>query len=321
MSTSSQTETLTHSEAAAGRRDLYALLSRLFLKGATPDLKPYLDAMPGLPAVPAAADDAAAEHTALFGFHLVAHASVFLDASGLLGGPVTERSAVDYLRAGFSPPDEPDHIGSQLAFLSFLLEAERAAWDAGDKVTATLQQQRQRYFLLNAVAPWLPPLIAALRMQPNRFYAAVADLTWQALDDHLAALPGATPPPPELPPPPALLDDPATGLKEIANFLTTPPHSGFWFGRSDIMRLGRTLDLPHGFGGRATLLTNLWRTAAQYEQGPALIDALRRFAAECDAAYAGLGDAGALGPAVTAWRQRTSATAAVIAGMAAQVGT
>ena len=108
---------LTPSQLALARSRTYDLLGRLALGGLTAEQLPYVEAIPELAAtLPARfeADEAAADHQQIFGFNVYPHESIFLDPTGLLGGPVAETVLLDYRQAGFPEQidsDMADHLG------------------------------------------------------------------------------------------------------------------------------------------------------------------------------------------------------------------
>jgi hypothetical protein len=73
---------------------------------------------------------------------------------------------------------------------------------------------------------------------------------------------------------PDILRDQNTGLKEIAEFLLTPVHSGVFLSRDDLGSLARQLGLPRGFGNRQQIMLNLTRSAVQFNQLPDLLIAV-----------------------------------------------
>jgi hypothetical protein len=56
--------------------------------------------------------------------------------------------------------------------------------------------------------------------------------------------------------------------------LLTPVLSGLYLSRSDITRLARSLNLPHGFGDRHQMLQTLFQSAEQYDAAPQLLTTL-----------------------------------------------
>lgn len=306
--------TLTTTETARARHHTYTLLSRLYLEGLVADLLPYVQALPALAEQLApdldladAAAEAAATHYRLFGLNVFPYESVFLDPAGLLGGTLSNQVARRYEADGYRPgPDvAPDHIGHELGLLAHLCAAEADALEDGQRQLAQHLQQRQQTFLTQHLTRWLPPFLVALGRQENRFYRALARLTWEVAGDHLQEEPATW----SLPPRPDLLADEKTGLRQIASTLLAPPLSGFFLDRDQVSRLARDQSLPRGFGDRQQMLLNLLRSAAQYEQFPALLATLQTVITGWQEAYAGQARAvPTLATAVAVWRDRLEAT-------------
>ncbi len=274
---------LTPISAAQARHYSYQLFSRLYLAGITDETWPMVQAVPGLARAlpePFILDEAAAVHYQLFGLNVFPYEAIFLDDSGLLGGPITESVAHSYYRFGYmnaAATDNLDHVGQELAAMAFLCQAEAEALARGENKTAVSWQYHQITFLQHHLLRWLVPFVQAVQAQDSSFYTAVSQLTLTIIYDHYEHLAATTKQLPKewaLPAPPMLLDNEKTGLKEIAHYLMTPAYSGIFWGRDDVSRLARQLNLPRGFGDRQQLLTNLMRTAVQYEQFAALLRAL-----------------------------------------------
>ncbi len=241
------------------------ILSRLLLKGITPDLFPELQALPALsPFLPkpgekvehADWDNWAAEHFALLGMNVYPNASMYLDESGMLGGQTTEFVLDLYGQFEYTTAEGPDHIGNELAFVSDL-----------SRMDTPESRQRLEEFLSDHLLWWLPVFSHAMAGQSIPFYKAVAREIWTALLDLSerrniqvdVRSPGSTGSP-ENP-----LANPDTKLRDIVRFLLTPIRSGMLLTRDRIATFGRTFRLPRGFGDRLQMLHNLLRTAVDYE--------------------------------------------------------
>jgi putative dimethyl sulfoxide reductase chaperone len=280
---------LSASEIALARHHTYTLLGRLYADGLTTELLPHARELLGETAVapfhtlttPEASyalrtthydpDESAATHHTLFRFNIFPYQSIFRDASGLLGGAESERVRAAYLESGFETA-EPDHIAAELRFLAFLCAAEAEARQDGLMTITAQCQTRQANFLRDHLLTWLPPFVVALEQVGQPFYTALAALTLDFVTDHTTAVgatlvvaqdtvahdaPGQAQ---DLP-----LQDAKTSLKDIARYLTTPPHSGLYLSRDAIGDLARAHNLPRGFGGRQQMLSNLLYTAVQYD--------------------------------------------------------
>lgn len=179
-------------------------------------------------------------------------------------------------------------MGYELAFLGYLLAAEASAWQTPqDK--ARLWQTRQHHFLESSLLPWLIPFLVAIEEAGIPFYQQLAQLTLALVGDHYAHVTTQTNPQRErltvYPETTNLLADERTGLREIAQYLTTPRQSGLYIGRHDIRQLARQLELSHGFGGREQMLLNLLRTAAQYDKSYAILQLINEMAQQWQLAY------------------------------------
>ncbi len=312
-------------EEAIARSRAYDQLAAAYRHGLTDALRPVLAAVPDLAGVlpePFDADEAAAAHYRLFGRDVLPYASVFLDAAGRLGGAVTEAVQHAYLRAGWTAgrhDEAADHLAQELAFLAFLAGAEAEALEDGLPAEAARMRRHARAFLDAHLLPWLPAFVQAVQQQEDPFYTALAGLTLELALDHRAAPDTAGGAPrPALPPPPPLLDEARTGLKDIAAYLVTTAWSGLYLGQADLARLGRTVQVPRGFGARAQTLHHLLETAVTFDRLPALLDALRDRAAAGQAAYEALAaDHPVLREIAAAWRERLAGTVHLLGRMQA----
>jgi len=66
-----------------------------------------------------------ASHSDLFDQQLPPYASVYLGPEGMLGGEARDRIAGFWRALDLTPPDEPDHITTMLAFYARLCELGR----------------------------------------------------------------------------------------------------------------------------------------------------------------------------------------------------
>ena len=113
-----------------------------------------------------------------------------------------------------------------------------------------------------------------------------------------------------LPEPPPLLDDPRTGLKDIAAYLTTTPWAGLFLSRDAITRLGRRAGVPRGFGDRTQMLANLFRAAAEYDRLDVVLEHLTALTASWRAHYVALcaRNTPGLSDIVDVWTERLATT-------------
>lgn len=267
---------------------------------------------------PFVADEDAAAHHQLFAFNVFPFESIFLDASGLLGGDVTRRVQMAYRMSGLTVDTagtEADHVGLELAAL-----AQLCAHAAGAEPVQTHQQlSRQRRFLEAHLLRWLPALRLAVAQQGDGFYTAVSSLTLSLAADHyrdLLAQDAAEQEDFALPEAPDLLQSDKTSLKDIATFLVTPPYGGTYFSRDDVSRVARGLQLPRGFGSRQQMLHNLMRTAVQYDKLPALFDSLQEHLLRWQHSYADIvRQQPVLASFVLPWQARVTVTQQLLTHM------
>jgi len=226
---------------AAANSRLFALLAHLVLDGLSAQNRFLVDSIPSLgPFVPLEThpDEMAAEHQRFFGYELLPWASVFLSDDAQLGGPIASTVSQTYERAGFRPADghEPDHLGNELMFIAWLWDrrqGDAAAEFAGQHVT-----------------PWLTPLACA-GIDVGGFYAQLLPFTLEL------CLAFAVPPPDLNGKVPAVLDDPRSGLKQVAHWLATPAWSGLFWTHRTLGQVGKRTGVPHGFGSREKSLESL----------------------------------------------------------------
>ncbi|KAA3657708.1 MAG: hypothetical protein DWQ04_27280 [Chloroflexi bacterium] len=272
--------TLSSAQTALARHHTYTLFSRLFLEGVTAELRPFLSPIPELSTVLPKkfnADESAAIHHHLFRLNLFPFESIFLATEGLLGGPVANQVQQMYEQSGYmvnTSATSPDQIGHELAFLAYLCGAEADAWEDGLENTAVSIQTHQHTFLQHHLLRWLPPFVLAVEAQGNPFYSILANLVLDFASDH-ASNAEIVVNPHRLPDLPSLLENDKTSLKDIANYLITPAYSGFFLSRDHISHIAREHQLPRGFGNRSQMLTNLMKTAVQYDLFPTLINTLQ----------------------------------------------
>lgn len=314
--------TASAAQQALARSRAYDLFGRLVREGLTPEVLPAVRSIPELANAASDsfdADAAAADHYDLFGMNVFPYASFFLDASGRLGGPVTDLVRHQLQRVNRAPESDAesaDHLGHELAYLALLAGAEADAHTDGARAEVQRMQHLQQQFLDRHLLWWLPLFTRAVRQHEHPFYATLADLTWALVVDHRAVLGGAaagplTPLPDD--PPADLLDDESTGLKDIAAFLMTPVWSGLVVRRDDITQLGRSEQLPRGFGDRTQMLTNLLRSAVEFDGLDAVLAQLGRQVDAWRGYYQSLeADVPPLDDIAAFWQARLDATKGVI---------
>lgn len=266
----------------------YALFSDIFQQGVSTDTASLFEI----------ADDKSeseyrAEHYQLFGRNVFPFEAIFLGTDGLLGGEITESVTAFYQSVGFSAPidESADHISVQLSLMAFLSGAESDA--LADNVTHQIQRMRQlqRYFLDEHLLRWLPACVSAIQQQGESDYLDIASQLLALVIEHRVHLGDdlmMTESAFQLPDVPDLINDEKTSLRDIASYLLTHSYTGFFLSTDDIKRLGAQFRLPHGFGKRQQILTNLLRTASDYGAFGEVIASFKQMAERWLAFYEGL---------------------------------
>ena len=122
---------------------------------------------------------------------------------------------------------------------------------------------------------WIGALAVGLKRTPgiHPFFTEVAALSAELIAEHRAGL-SPKPPPWQLPEVPDPLLDPQTRLADLAQHLCTPSLAGGVLSRGGLSRVGRATSVPKGFGSRALMLTNLLRSAAEFDHLGEVLDSL-----------------------------------------------
>jgi TorA maturation chaperone TorD len=316
-------------QSAVARATAYHLLGTLLVDGVTDATLDHIRAVPDLArALPDellrsepgtdrhehALDEVAAAFQDTFGFNVFPFQSTFLDETARAGGEQTERVTDFYHDAAFpvvETAESADHVGVELNFLGFSskLEAET------DENGAARARGHARRFLDEHLLRWLPALVFALRDHGEPFFYEVSVLALELAEDHrrdLADTDATTVF--ELPEAPDLLDDPKTGLRDIAEFLLVPAYTGFFLSRNAIRTLSHKERLPAGFGSRKNMLSNLLRSAAHYDGLQQVTAALRGVIDDHRNAWRAFGDSdlAVCRDISSVWRAQLERTAATI---------
>ena len=313
---------MTPYEYAIARHHTYHLFGRLYLEGISADLLSQLSAIPELAdaAGDIDLDQAAADHYQITAVSVFPHESIFLDPSGLLGGSVCDLVSEVYEQNQFEVLSDIDHIGHELLFLSHLCVAEAQALSEGNGAEGASWYSRQQTFLTAHLLTWLAPLVAAIEQADSEFYGRLANLTLDLVADHLAQTADGPSAAflPEFPP----LATADSSLKEIARRLTTPPFCGIFLSRDAISALARRHNMPRGFGDRVQMLSNLLRTAGQYDSAAAVFADLSELFAAWNEIYQRQQEAFPhLSPWLRPWQDRTAHTMESLSEAAALVST
>lgn len=122
------------------------------------------------------------------------YASVF--ETGTLFKEPCDRAVAAYREAGWDyrrcvSGEFPDHIGTMLAFVALLADAEAQALEAGDGEQALRHRERRQRFLLQQLGPWGPGWCQrAAQAAFNPLYRSVIEVTEQLLWSELTVLAG-----------------------------------------------------------------------------------------------------------------------------------
>lgn len=214
-------------------------------------------------------------HTRLLVLEVPPYESVYLSADGLLGGEIAAAVADLRRRSGLSDAlENPDHLATELGQLAFLVGAAADAQRDGVRHEHILELQRT--LLDEHLLRWVPGWIAALERTADlpAFFAQVGHVLFELLRFVRGQL-GGDALPWNLPEKVNFLANPRAGIVDIAEHLTLASQAGGYFARSSLVRIGRSLDIPAGFGSRSDTLEGLFRNAAHYQAVPRLCEALR----------------------------------------------
>ena len=305
---------MNHSEIALARSRAYNLFSTLLAEGLTEEHYLIVKQLPEFAELEEQ-DTAewAATHHQLFRMNIFPYETIFRDVDGLLGGHFSETVAQFYHSIGFSPSqdDNADSIATELSALAFLCGAESDAHD--DELPHEAQRMRhfQRRILDEHLLCWLPALSKAIINQGNTFYSTVADMLLKLALEHRATLGDDLLNPSQaftLPETPELLSQDKTGLRDIAQYLLTPAYSGFYLSQEDIKNIGNRFSIPRGFGKRLQILTNLMRTASDYDALDSVLKALQEVAQDWREFYTKIETQSSIEQIISVWDSRLEKT-------------
>jgi TorA maturation chaperone TorD len=297
-------------EQATAQQRAYEELSEIFLSGISANSIPFLRTVGlehQLDSDSQDEEELAAAHYDLFGLNVFPYASIFLHGDMMIGTAVTNSIQNFYHEVGFTDyaSDMADHIGNLFGLLGYLSAAEADAFEDHKVAEARRMQHLQLRFLNDYLLPWLPALTKAVQQQGSSLYGSLLELSLDfvtAQYNQLQENSVGDAPAFRLPRSPNLLDNEKTGLRDIAEYLLIPVYAGFYLSRDDVRRLGSEHDLPHGFGKRKQILTNLLRTAVDYDVLEDVIFSLRRICTDWQSYYQALEPV--LEPFAVIWQKR-----------------
>ena len=268
----------------------YLVLSAILRDGLSSELFVRMKDVQGLESLNSAPvdydeDEALAAHFSTLNMEVMPCESLFLGNECMLGGDITDSVVKAYAQGGFSPSVadiSPDHIGVELAYMGWLMGAEREARADNEPKIAAHCVELQRQFLDKHLLRWLGAMVASVEETKDDtdhgiYYIYALRVAHRMAADHMKLISADDPSPKtswSLPKTGALLTEEKRGLREIAQFLVTPSHAGAFISRAHIQALGRAGNLPRGFGPRRQILTTLLRTGVDYSQIDELVRGL-----------------------------------------------
>lgn len=194
--------------------------------------------------------------TRFFMFEMPANASVYLSASGRLGGETYDNIAGFYRAIGSDPGTNADHISTLLALLAAVLNAEAAASGEGpDRKARSEAIRRSRAVLMNShLLSWFPAyLLRASELAPPSI-APWAEVAWQLSIDleedlgHISLGPVAAAGRAELP---------DKDNFDVVEWVLAPAKSGMVISLSDLSQIAQAANIGKRVGGRRFVLSNL----------------------------------------------------------------
>ncbi|MBT8400828.1 MAG: molecular chaperone TorD family protein [Rhodothermia bacterium] len=300
-----------------GRVLAYRLFGDFFRHGLTTELRSRLDVVDDLQKVlPSSvdSDEWGARHYEVLGMNVVPQAGWYLDKTGMLGGISSGPEHLQSLLMGNGTSSESaDHISNELAVVEHLLRFEID----GDDTTP-----EQRRLLDDHLLWWLFPFCFAIGRFGDDFYGEVAALLVDVVIDHRADLGTGLPSEVPMAGQADVLADGKAGIKEIAQHLTVVSQSGIVLTRRRIEDMARSAEVPRGFGDRAQMLSNLLRSAGQYDR---VEQTLASIADECKTwkgLYQGVRrlNVNALDQIAAEWTDRIDNTLAMIDRISGELG-
>lgn len=276
------------------------------------------------------------EHCTVFERIAVPNSAIYLDPDGISGGAATQAAAHAYQDASsFLEPAadtllqygmtwsrltslmEPDHLANLLRTAAALWAVlDHLAQDPARSSDADTLRTHLAEFLDSMVLSWFPIYALAVRRLASPFSTMLVD----QITDNLLTCRNSLQIPVTHPTSPAIADHhldpnaPSTTLQMIATWLCHPASSGLMITAHDITAMGRTLDLPRGFGRREMVFGNLMRSAAHLGMFPTLIEHLRDLAQTWqNALRVGRHRHPSLAPLVAPWMIRIANTERILA--------
>lgn len=245
------------------------------------------------------------EYNAIFLEQLYPYASVYLDASGMMGGEARDRIAGFWRALGETPPPEPDHLGTLLAAYANLSEDIPDGGGARAERSRAGWERARAAFLWEHMLSWLPLWLAKLEQIGSPTYVAWGGLLgdWLAREAAGLKLPQELPAhlraAPELAPP----DDDA---EAFIGALLSPVRAGFILTSTDLANLADAAGVALRAGERRYALKALLA-----QNAAATLEGLAELAASTPTVEGTIG---------THWRRRSQRAADLLRHLAEAAG-
>ncbi len=230
------------------------------------------------------------DYAELFLFELYPYASVYLGAKGWMGGEARDRIAGFWRALGLTPPAEPDHLATLLAFYAGMVQAVDEA--AGERARDTAERARAA-FLYEHLLSWVPVFLGKFDRLAGDPYREWGKLLTSALEMETSRAPLPEQLPLHLREAPELESPAEVGGESFLKGLLAPARTGWILTRSDLAQAAAEIGLGLRAGERTFALKALlgqdaagtldWmsreasRQAREHERCSALPEPVRRF--------------------------------------------
>lgn len=227
-------------------------------------------------------DDIASEHYSTFGMTVFPFGHYFISPGRNFGGDFDNIVIDLYQSYGFDHEKRSEgaaatHLGTQLMFLSFLIEKEK--------------MHDARNFLGNDILNWIHSLSITLNETTGHIFPKLInhiekDLLnlWEGLNgnDHLEEIQFSLVP---FDYKADLLEDEKTSLKDIGETLMTPGLCGVFISKPTLTNFASQLEIPTGFGTRVMMMENIFKESVNYEKIDNLISMFNVYLGHWEKSY------------------------------------
>ncbi len=231
-------------------------------------------------------DDLASDHFRIFSQEVHPYESYFLEPDGKVGGALSHEvltmfKTADFVRDEIDNELAADHLAFELLFLAYIYSQEAHATEMQKSDITEEWQDLEARFNDQHVMNWLIPVTVAIEAERHPLYSRIAAFirdiavdrassVWQKIGYQPSPLKLAA-----LPKEGKFLDDKETSLKDIAHFFLNPSWCGFYLSKGQIASIGRSLNLPTGFGTRKNLLENLINSGRDFDKLQVVLEGMR----------------------------------------------